>query len=218
MMKNKQAPMKIDIVSDVVCPWCVVGYRQLEEALAESGIEAEIIWHPFELNPQMATDGENLREHLMAKYGSTVDQSRQAREQLTAVGETLGFRFNFSDESRIYNTFDAHRLIRWAADHGKAHDLKMALFSSYFTQGKNISDHKVLAQAAHSVGLDKSEAMAVLKDGRFTYEVRAEESFWTENGISGVPAVVFQQKHLMTGAQGVKNYRHMLSQLTAKAE
>ena len=213
-MIKPETKLRIDIASDVVCPWCIVGYRQLATALEESGVEAEIHWHPFELNPQMAPEGENLRDHLAAKYGTTPEQSAQARERLTALGETLGFEFNFADDKRMYNTFDAHRLIHWAQLSGRGHDLKLALFTAYFTNGLDISDHGVLAATAGEIGLDEAEAKKVLEEGRFAGEVRGQENFWLENGVHSVPAMVFQKQHPVSGAQGVENYRRIISQLT----
>ena len=122
--------LQIDIVSDVVCPWCIVGFKQLEQAIEKTGVSVAIKWHPFELNPDMAGEGENLREHIMRKYGSTVEESQAARDRLTELGKELGFEFQFSDESRMINTFKAHQLIHWAGPQGQEHPLKMALFES----------------------------------------------------------------------------------------
>ncbi|MDC0738682.1 DsbA family oxidoreductase [Cognatishimia sp. SS12] len=205
--------LRIDIVSDVMCPWCIVGYKQLERALIDSGTEAEIYWHPFELNPQMGPTGQNLREHITEKYGSTAEQSEEVRTRLTELGETLGFDFKFADDSRIYNTFSAHQLIHWAGEQGKSHALKQALFAAYFTDGRDVSQHDVLADVAAGIGLDRAEALAVLQDGRFADEVRNKEDFWASRGISGVPAMIFDRQHLVTGAQGTDTYRRFLTQL-----
>ena len=121
--------LRIDIVSDVVCPWCIIGYKQLERALEESGIAARVHWHPFELNPHMADEGENLREHLAAKYGTSPEGSRKARARLTELGAQLGFTFNYADDMRMVNTFRAHQLLHWAEGEGRGHDLQMALFA-----------------------------------------------------------------------------------------
>lgn len=205
--------LEIDIVSDVVCPWCVIGFKQLEKALHQTGIPAVLKWHPFELNPQMGEDGENLREHLAGKYGTTPEQSVKARENLTALGADLGFTFNYSEDSRMVNTFRAHQLLHWAVPLGKEHPLKMALFEAYFGRGENVNDPDVLVSVAESVGLDPVEARAVLEDGRFADKVREEQAFWTSNGIQGVPVIIFDRRHLITGAQGVDNYVAILRQL-----
>lgn len=205
--------LQIDIVSDVVCPWCIVGFKQLEQAIEKAGISAAIKWHPFELNPDMEADGENLREHIMRKYGSTAEQSQAARDRLTELGSDLGFKFRFSDDSRMVNTFKAHQLIHWAGPQDKEHPLKMALFEAYFRDGKNLNDNDVLADIAENLGLDRNEALQILEDGRYAGPVRQEEQFWIQNGIQGVPAVIFDRRHLITGAQGVDNYAAILKQL-----
>jgi|GEM_PF-2178273 len=151
-------PLRVDIISDVVCPWCAVGYGQLAMAARRSGAALDIHWQPFELNPDMAPEGENLREHLAAKYGSTAEQSAQIRSQLTELGTALGFDFRFGDDMRIYNTFQAHQLIEWAETQGKGHEMKQALLKAYFTDGKDVSDPQVLVQTAEGLGLDAAEA------------------------------------------------------------
>ncbi|WP_157139653.1 DsbA family oxidoreductase [Roseibium aggregatum] len=206
--------LQIDIVSDVVCPWCIVGFKQLEQAIARTGVSAAIKWHPFELNPDMVAEGENLREHIMRKYGSSAEQSQAARDRLTELGASLGFDFRFTDDMRMVNTFKAHQLIHWAGESSKEHALKMALFQAYFRYGKDVHSDQVLADVAESVGLDRAEALAVLKDGRFAEIVRAEEAFWTGNGIHGVPAVIFERQHLVSGAQGVDNFAAIITELT----
>ncbi|WP_269585707.1 DsbA family oxidoreductase [Roseibium sp. Sym1] len=205
--------LQIDIVSDVVCPWCIVGFKQLEQAIGETGVSAAIKWHPFELNPEMEEGGENLREHIMRKYGSTAEQSQAARDKLTAIGADLGFDFRFTEDMRMVNTFKAHQLIHWAGPEGKEHPLKMALFRAYFRDGKDLNDHEVLADVAESIGLDRAEALKVLEDGRYADAIRQEEAFWTQNGIHGVPAVIFERRHLITGAQGAENYASIIRQL-----
>ncbi|WP_040492664.1 DsbA family oxidoreductase [Ilumatobacter nonamiensis] len=207
-------PLQIDIVSDVMCPWCIIGYRQLAQALEATGIEHEIHWHPFELNPDMSSAGQDMHEHIAEKYGSTVEQSEQSRQQMTELGAELGFDFRFDDGTRMHNTFNAHQLLYWADEQGRKHDMEMALFTAHFTDGRDLSDTEVLADVAGELGLDRAEALAVLEDQRFASAVREQQRFWIEQGISGVPAVVFDRKHLVTGAQGVDNYTNILTQLT----
>lgn len=207
--------IRVDIVSDVVCPWCVIGYRQLASAAEARQAPLELYWHPFELNPGMAEEGENLREHLAAKYGTTAEDSRKARDRLTALGAALGFTFNYADDMRMWNTFRAHQLIDWAGDHGKGRDVKMALFAAFFTERRNVSDMDVLAEVAASVGLDRDAARTVLERGDRAAVVREKERFWTSRGITGVPAMVFQRQHLVVGAQGEAAYGQILDQLGA---
>ena len=219
-MDNSKQPLRIDIVSDVVCPWCIIGYRQLAEALKQTNTEHEIHWHPFELNSNMPSEGQNLREHIMEKYGSSKEESDASRIRMTEAGAEVGFEFNFNDDTRMHNTFNLHQLLYWAGQQGQKpmHDLKQALFSAHFTKGLNISDNAVLADIAAEVGLDRSEALAVLEEQRFAKEVRAEEQHWQQQGIQSVPAMIFNERHLVSGAQGVENYVNILEQLATMQE
>ena len=214
---GEAAKLRVDIVSDVVCPWCIIGYKQLEEALERTGTEIDVHWHPFELNPNMPPEGQNIREHVAEKYGATAEQSAKTRAQMKDLGTSLGFEFSYNDESRIVNTFQAHQLLFWANEQGREHDLKMALFAAYFTVGGDVSNSEVLLEAVGETGLDVAEAKAVLEDGRYAAAVREREEFWISNGISGVPAMVFNQRHLVTGAQGADNYASILTQLKQMA-
>jgi predicted DsbA family dithiol-disulfide isomerase len=206
-------PLRIDIISDVMCPWCIIGYRQLAQALEDTNTPHEIHWHPFELNPDMPAEGQNMREHVAEKYGSTPEETAQSRVQMKQLGDDLGFAFAFSDDKRMHNTFATHQLLHWAGEQDRKQDLKMALFSAHFSHHRNLSDIEVLADVAGEIGLDREEALAVLADGRFANAVREQEKFWIQQGIRGVPAAVFNRKHLVTGAQGVENYTHILGQL-----
>ena len=214
-MDNSKQPLRIDIVSDVVCPWCIIGYRQLAEALKQTNTEHEIHWHPFELNSNMPSEGQNLRKHIMEKYGSSKEESDASRIRMTEAGSEVGFEFHFNDDTRMHNTFNLHQLLYWASQQGQKpmHDLKQALFSAHFTDGRNISDNTVLADIAAEVGLDRDEALAVLEEQRFAKEVRAEERHWQQQGIQSVPAMIFNERHLVSGAQGVDNYVNILEQL-----
>jgi len=206
--------LRIDIVSDVMCPWCIIGYRQLAQALEATSTAHDIHWHPFELNSEMPPEGQNTREHIIEKYGSTPEQSEKSRQQMTKLGTTLGFDFRFTDDMRMHNTFNTHQILHWAGEQGRKNDLKMALFTAHFTDGRDLSDIAVLAAVAGEIGLDSTESLAILKDQRFASQVRQEQSFWIQQGIRGVPAVVFDRQHLVTGAQGVDNYKNILTQLT----
>lgn len=219
-MKNSKKPLRIDIVSDVVCPWCIVGYKQLAQALEQTDTPYEIHWHPFELNSNMPSEGQNLREHIMEKYGSSKEESDASRIRMTEAGKEVGFEFNFNDDARMHNTFNLHQLLYWAGQQGQKpmHDLKQALFAAHFTNGRNISDKTVLADIAAEVGLDRSEALAVLEDQRFAKEVRAEERHWQQQGIQSVPAIIFNERYLVSGAQGVDNYVGILEQLATMQE
>lgn len=217
-MSDSKKPLRIDIVSDVVCPWCVIGYRQLAEALEQTQTEHEIHWHPFELNPNMPAEGQNLREHIIEKYGSTKAESDASRTRMTEAGHDVGFVFNFHDDTRMHNTFNLHQLLYWADQQGRMHDLKQALFVAHFTDGRDISDKDVLADIAAEVGLDRQEARTVLENQRFAAAVRAEEQHWQQQGIQSVPAIIFNERHLVSGAQGVQNFKSILAQLADMQE
>ena len=207
----------VDIVSDVMCPWCIVGYRQLEQALAATGIGARIRWHPFELNPEMPPEGQNTAEHIAEKYGASPEQSAQNRKQLQDLGKSLGFDFNFTPESRIVNSFQAHQLLDFALSQGLQHPLKLALFKAHFTDNRDVSDPDVLIDVAGSVGIDADTAREVLDSGALVESVREKQKFWTSRGISGVPSMVFGGKYLVTGAQGAENYAQILRQTLEEA-
>lgn len=174
-MKPSEKPLRIDIVSDVVCPWCVIGYRQLAEALKQTNTAHSIHWHPFELNSSMPSEGQNLREHIIEKYGSTKEESDTSRERMTEAGREVGFEFNFNDDTRMHNTFNLHQLLHFADQQGRMHKLKQALFEAHFTNNRNISDINVLADIAAEIGLDRSEALAVL-EGQFLQKKFVQKS------------------------------------------
>ncbi len=212
-MNDSKRKLRIDIVSDVVCPWCVIGYRQLATALEQTGTEHEIHWHPFELNPDTPSEGRNWREHIVKKYGSSREESDASRARITKAGAEVGFEFNFTEETQTYNTLDMHQLLHWADQQGRMHDLKQALFAAHFTHARELSNKEVLADIAAEIGLDRSEAAVVLEDQRFAEVVRHAQQHWRQQGIQSVPSVIFNQKHLVSGAQGVENFKSILQQL-----
>ncbi len=209
--------MRIDIVSDVVCPWCIVGYKQLEAALHATGTQAEIHWQPFELNPEMPEDGENLSDHIVRKYGITKAQSDENRQRLVEVGNELGFKFLFTDSSRMLNTFKAHQLLHWAALNGREHPLKITLFHCYFNRERDISDDEVLANACVEAGLPYEESLEILESEVYADAVRERQRFSIGSGIQGVPAMIFDQRELHVGAQGVEGYTTILNALASGA-
>lgn len=214
---NPRPVVQIDIVSDVVCPWCIVGFRQLDLALKQENALARLRWHPFELNPTMPPEGQNLREHIMEKYGTTAEQSQQTRDRLTQLGAELGFAFNFDDDSRIVNTFAAHQLLDWAETQGRQHPLKLALFQTYFTDQKDVSQIDALLDAVRTAGLDAESARSALDSGAHVAAVRQKQEFWISRGISGVPSMVFGGKYLVTGAQGTDSYAQILQRCLSEA-
>ncbi len=216
--------LHIDFVSDVVCPWCVVGLGGLEaalETLRGEGITANVHFQPFELNPGMAAEGETVGEHIARKYGSTPEQSAANRAMITqrAAEAWDGFEMRMGPDSRIWNTFDAHRLLHWAGTVGAAEQraLKEALFRTHFTQGRALPDADVLADAAAVAGLDRAAAIEVLADDLYSGEVRAAEALWVSRGITGVPAVVVEGKYLISGGQPAAVFEQALRQMAAEA-
>ena len=193
----------VDIVSDVVCPWCIIGYKKLEQAMQrfEGKAEFALAWHAFELNPNMPPEGQDINEHMAQKYGATPEQSKANRERLRSAGSDLDFDFSYHENMRMVNTFDAHRLLHWAGETGKQTALKLALFKAHFTDGRNVSDHEELIEVAASVGLDEKRARDLLGSDMFAADVRAVEAEWQDRFISGVPAFIFNKKFMVPGAQ-----------------
>lgn len=208
-------PLRIDFVSDVACPWCVVGLRSLKKALDAVGDKVEVNFHfqPFELNPDMPPEGENTTEHVARKYGANPERSAASRNAIRESGEALGFQFNYNSESRIWNTFDAHRLLHWAGLEGRQMALKEALFTVNFTEQKSTSDHEVLVGAAKAAGLDEAKAREILSSGAYTEEVRSDEALWRNRGISAVPSVIFNQRWMIQGGQPPQVFEQAIRQI-----
>ena len=207
--------IKLDIISDVVCPWCIIGYKRLEQAISEMGIEhkVELEWQPFELNPDMPAEGEDLQEHITRKYGSTPEESIRSRANMSNLGEELGFKFEFFDGKRIVNTRDAHILLDYAKECRKQTELQIRLFEAYFSEGKNVSDRQILTQELQSLGLNVDEALARLDDTAVREGVQKQEAYWTGLGVSSVPTVVLNRSSALTGAQPVEAYKQVLAEL-----
>ena len=209
--------MKIDFVSDIACPWCAVGLSSLEQALRNigEGIDIELQFQPFELNPTMDTEGADASEYLRAKYGMSEAQLAHNRSVIRERGAEVGF--TFGDRLRVWNTFDAHRLLHWAGLEGRQRELKHALLEAYHGQGRNIAEHKVLIELAAAVGLDETRAAELLRDGEYADEVRQAESFWQQAGINSVPAIVIDRKHLISGGQPPQVFEQALRRIAAGA-
>ena len=218
---TEAVPLRIDIVSDVVCPWCIIGYKQVETALTmlEQPVAAEMWWHPFELNPNMAAEGEDTAEHVARKYGSTPEQSSSNRQRLNDIGESVGFAFNYDEGMRIYNTFKAHKLLTvFGAERGWQAQtaLKLALFKAYFQDRRNVSDEAVLLDIAEAQGMDRDAAAAWLADEMLIQTVRAEQAQWLDQNITGVPAIIFDQKFMVPGAQSAETFADVISKVLTK--
>jgi predicted DsbA family dithiol-disulfide isomerase len=212
--------VKIDFVSDIACPWCAVGLNALEQALARVApdISATVHFQPFELNPQMGPEGQEIVEHITQKYGISPAQVAANTENIRQRGADVGFTFGIGKRTRTWNTFNAHRLLHWAGLQGEAAQraLKHALFKAYFTDGLSPADPEVLAQAAAAAGLDADAARAVLASDTYAAEVREAEAFYHQQGISSVPAIIIDDRHLISGGQPVDLFERALRQIAAE--
>ena len=208
--------LRIDIVSDVVCPWCIIGYKQVEKALTllDQPVEAEFHWHPFELNPDMPPEGEDSAAHIQRKYGRSAEQGKAVRSQIRDTAASLGFEFGEGGARRIVNTFAAHKLLTKAGDKQTA--LKLALFSAYFQQGRDVSDEATLLDIASNVGLDRETCAQWLSDESLAQQVRGEQAYWRDENISGVPAIIFDGQFMVPGAQSAETFARVIEKILAK--
>ncbi len=224
--------IRFDFVSDVVCPWCIIGYKQVERALERyeeiegEALEAEFHWHPFELNPHMPQEGQDAAEHIAEKYGRTIEQGREARAQMGKVGESVGFKFNYGNGPdgqgmRVYNSFKAHKLLHWAGKMIGPKEqtaLKMKFFKSYFQDRFDISDEAVLMKAFNDAlpNADSAAAQVALQDQVIESEVRAEQKMWRDRDIQGVPAIIIDQKFMVPGAQDAQTFVNVIRKIIHK--
>ena len=221
-MSDQPKKLKIDFVSDVSCPWCAIGLHALEQAAdrVKDDVQIDLHFQPFELNADMVPEGEDVIEHLQRKYGAPADQMRKNQEAITERGAGLGFTFNMDKRSRIYNTFDAHRLLHWLEEEGTSEQqtaLKHALFTAYFTKGENPSDHAVLLQLVRELGLNEARAKAILESDEYAQDVREREAFYHQHGINSVPAVIINDRHLIQGGQPVEAFEQALRQIAQQS-
>ena len=210
--------LKIDFVSDIACPWCAVGLGALEGALGrlQSEVQADLHFQPFELNPNMPAGGQDLIEHITQKYGSTPEQQAQMRHNISARGAEVGFEFAPGGRGRVYNTFDAHRLLHWAqasGTQGQQHALKKALLASYQGRAECIESHDVLLACVQEVGLDRATAQEILQSDTYAAEVREREQFYLQAGIHSVPAVIINDRHLISGGQPTDVFERALREI-----
>lgn len=211
--------LHIDFVSDVACPWCAIGLHSLEEALRRVAgeVAADIHFQPFELSPDMPPRGENLDAHIGRKYGASPQQLAANREAVRERAAGVGFAFNSSASSHVYNTFDAHRLLHWAGIQGRQQQLKKILFRANFTDDANVADHGVLAALAVEAGLDGEEARAMLASDRYAAEVRGAEQLWQSRGINSVPGIVINGKWLISGGQPPEVFEQALREIARQS-
>lgn len=211
--------MRIDFVSDVSCPWCAIGLQSLQAALKNLAGEMtiDLNFQPFELNPQMEAGGQSIVEHLAEKYGSTPEQLKRSEEMIRERGAALGFTFDMEKRTRVYNTFDAHRLLHWAHGEGKQLALKQALFAANFTEGRDVGSHDVLVDVAAKAGLDPARARQILASDEYAKDVRERELFYTQHGIHAVPAVIINERHLISGGQPAEVFEQALRQIAGES-
>lgn len=207
--------IKLDIISDVVCPWCIIGYLRLNSAIAELGIadKIDLEWHPFELNPAPQATGEDRRTYLMRKYGMSPDELTVNQQNIVRLGAELDFTFDFYDGQPVVHTRDAHILIDGAKEAGRQTELMTRLFTAYFSEQKDISDRQILAQEVHRVGLEATAVLPLLDDAAVLKRIQAQEAHWQELGVSAVPTVVFNDTDALIGAQPVEVYQRVLTEL-----
>ncbi len=212
-------PLKIDFVSDIACPWCAVGLGALEKALErlDGEVQADLHFQPFELNPQMGPGGQDLGEHLTQKYGSTPEQQAQIRQTIAERGAEVGFTFHPGGRGRVYNSFNAHRLLHWAEGQGSGaqYQLKKAFLESYQGRAECVEDAEVLLAGVAAAGLDVAAAREVLASDAHTAEVRERQQFYTQAGIRSVPAVIINDRHLISGGQPVDVFEQALRRIAS---
>lgn len=216
--------IRIDIISDVMCPWCVIGYLGLKQALEElkDELQVELHWQPFELNPNMPNEGQELGQHIMEKYGSTPEQSQANRDHIISLGANLGFEFNFDEGKRILNTFDAHQLLHWVGETSTTRietqtEFKMALLAAYFTDGRDVSDRLVLKDIVNEIGLDGEETLSLLTDQVYSGDVRALQEQWRQLGVNAVPSFIIDEKYIISGGQPKDAFVQSLRQIMAQS-
>lgn len=211
--------LQIDIVSDIACPWCAIGYARLERAIEQLGPEYEfaIQWHAFELNPAHSGQGELILPALAKKYGRSEEEMRAGQDQMMAIAKDLGLNFDKLQERLTGNTFDAHRLVKWAGEQGQQTAMKQALFETYFGKAMDISDHSTLLSCVEVVGLDLAQAQQVLESDQFSVQVREDEANYQKAGVTSVPAFIINNKYLISGAQEPDSFVQALKEISAEA-
>lgn len=210
-------PLRIDFVSDISCPWCAVGLASLQQAISRlPDIGVELHFQPFELNPNMPLEGQNSMAHIAAKYDIGFDEVSRNRERIRERGAELGFAFNTDGESRVYNTFDAHRLLHWAGtlEGGKQLALKWNLLKGYFSDNDDVSDRETLVRIASDSGLDEKITADILDSDQYADDVRSSETYFRDRGIQSVPAIIIDGQHLISGGQPPDVFERALLELS----
>ena len=208
--------LKIDIVSDIVCPWCVIGFRNLKKAMEElkSELNFEISWKPYELHPEIPREGYDKKLYMQQKFGSSDSKSRY--DEIAEIGESLNFNFNFSKTERIPNTFMAHRLLWKSEEYNLQTKLSEALFKAYFTDGLDIGSKEILAQISESVGMDKNEILNFLNSSEGGQETADLEMNFIEKSIGAVPTYFINDKYIIQGGQEPETFVSFLRKIIQK--
>ncbi|RKF15751.1 DsbA family oxidoreductase [Alginatibacterium sediminis] len=210
--------VRVDIVSDFVCPWCVLGYLRFSQASLKfkSHAQFDIRWQSFQLNPNIPEQGKLLTEHWRDKLGYSDQQTKQTVEHITQLGLDLGFRFKYTAETKTYNTLKAHMLSLWASEYGKSTEFHMALFRAYFGEGQNINDPSVLIDLCQGIGLDPNLAQAVLSENATKAQLLTQQQIIRQNGVNSVPTITMDSHYQLVGARSVADYQALISQLVAQ--
>ncbi len=211
--------IKLDIVSDIACPWCAIGYARLEQAMEalKDEMDFDVQWHAFELNPDPSAEAEPILPALAKKYGRTEQEMSEAQGQMMTIARDLGLNFEKLQERFTRNTFDGHRLVKWAGEQGKQTEMKMACFEAYFGRAENISDADVLKICAASIGLDSDSAGSILQSDQYAEEVRQDEARYQQAGVSAVPAYIINDTYLISGAQEPDTLIQAFREIAAKS-
>ena len=210
--------IQIDIVSDVACPWCAIGYARLEQAMQQMGAEYDftVQWHAFELNPNHGGEAQPLFPALALKYGKSEAEMRENQRNMMEIAKDLGLNFDMLQERMTCNTFDAHRLVKWAGDQGQQTAMKQSLFDMYFGRGLDMSDYNNLLDCVTTVGLDREQAKQILESDQYAKTVREDEATYQQSGVSSVPAYVINNKYLISGAQDPATLVQALENISAE--
>lgn len=207
--------MKVEIWSDVVCPFCYIGKRKFETALANFAAQdkVEVVWKSFQLDPEMDNRaGLNVHEYLGKRKGGTPADGKRMNDNMAAIAAEVGLEFNF-DKAIINNTLAAHRLLHWAKTQGRQNELKERIFKAYYTEGQDPADYNTLVQLAQEVGLDAAAARQVLEENRYAADVKQDQNQAHQLGVQGVPFYVFNQKYAVSGAQSPEMFRQVLEKV-----
>ncbi len=204
---------QIDMISDPNCPFCALGYLQLQKALEDMGEQnVHLKWHPYFINPNLSPEGKDVRENLKEKYGMEDATIEAAFDRFKMQGEALGFEYDYPEGKRVYPSDRAHQLVAWMPEDLRS-KAELALMQKFFTESKNFHDVDVLVEVVVELGLDGDEAKQVIENGYFAEEVERNVSYWQQQGVEGVPSFIFNEKYFLSGAIGVHGFKNVFQQI-----